>query len=430
MRIDYTRLNAEDFSVKLRELPVVGEVALINPTMTKHKWVEDELHLRSVLVRVKNGGTTFDESDPEDGQVLSMGFPKFFNLDEYPPHTKLTLDLLDTNGHEVEFLPKLDGTLIIRSVIRTVHRDHNFPGSPGMTTLQVHFRSRGCHDLGEFEGPILALIRERYPFLLDCTFEPEGPGTSMLFEYVGPTNQIVVRYDEPELVALMTVDHKGPHHHLRAPHPSTVAEMKHAEVTMSLLTDIPIRDHVIGHLSPLTGMEGFVSRVPCEKFGFTLLKWKTPWYIRLHGLRSNATPRYMREYCVRYACYFMDSLKDQLARDGLDWETISFIEPAAIEALDLIVNAARRVVSVTARILEQMDVMKADGCEPARKDVALMCKSVTETLGCSGLFSYALMVALNKKEKANDLEAAYLLGISGAEFKSMKARWAKEDGGI
>lgn len=149
----------------------LGVVYVITPALAMFSWEPHELYLRSLVVRA------------HDGLVISAGFPKFFDFGENKHSDGLTVASL-ANG-ATHLTKKMDGTLIIRAVVA----DSDF----------VYWRTRGAHQLGAFEEPVMALIRERHSKLLDPEYEREG---FLLFEYTAPTNQIVVRYGEPKLWGL------------------------------------------------------------------------------------------------------------------------------------------------------------------------------------------------------------------------------------
>src|ERR1051326_7970675 len=149
---------------------IIDEVegyTFIHPKQTKWDWIEEELPLRSTAV-------------DRQGLVVSSGWPKVFYLGERPANdAKLEADL--SSGDEVFFTEKLDGTLIIRSVL---------PDG------RVIFRTRGTWDGGDYGKLARAIAQDRYPALLDPTLLPEW---SLLFEYVGPANLIVIAYAQEDL---------------------------------------------------------------------------------------------------------------------------------------------------------------------------------------------------------------------------------------
>lgn len=85
-----------------------GENVLVLPTkgnfMRAADWTEEELLFRSLMF------------NRETGQVVSAGLPKFFNYGESELDTILLNNKL-AQGEPVLFTEKMDGSLLIRSVI-------------------------------------------------------------------------------------------------------------------------------------------------------------------------------------------------------------------------------------------------------------------------------------------------------------------------
>ena len=130
MRVDVAAIDRTQFKIVEEE----GETLVI-PLKDKFRWCEDELHLRSLVLDAT-------------GEVISTGFPKFFNYGEDPERDR---DLAAAIAHGVvEFPEKLDGSLIVADRIR---------GTPRL-------RTRGRRVLGEFASEIEALIASDYPQLL------------------------------------------------------------------------------------------------------------------------------------------------------------------------------------------------------------------------------------------------------------------------
>ena len=90
--------NRDDFVVKENE-----EFILIHSSQSKDKWEVDELKYRSIMC-------------DKEGNIVSSGFPKFFNYGEYAPNDDLINNAVNS-GHKIFIRDKKDGVLIIRSVI-------------------------------------------------------------------------------------------------------------------------------------------------------------------------------------------------------------------------------------------------------------------------------------------------------------------------
>ena len=157
-------------------------LTLITPDLKKAKWQfnpddpyanDSELVWRSALL-------------DENMDAVSLGFPKFPNWSEFGWDDYNWYISESIRDGTALLTAKEDGTLIIRSV-------HNG---------KVIWRTRNSFDLGPFHDPVMALVKQNH-----YLSEPELWGDChMLFEYVAPTNQIVVAYDRPRLVLLAIRD--------------------------------------------------------------------------------------------------------------------------------------------------------------------------------------------------------------------------------
>lgn len=152
---------------------------LITPRKNLWEWKDEERLLRSIVV-------------DEEGFVVSSSWRKFGNYGEFKDET-LDLDNALKDG-EVNFTAKMDGSLAIRSVING----------------KIIFRTRGMLYERKVEGynsfveRFEAVARNKYPILFDETFMPDR---SLLFEYIAPTNLIVIRYEQEDLIFLGFVKH-------------------------------------------------------------------------------------------------------------------------------------------------------------------------------------------------------------------------------
>lgn len=112
-----------------------------------------------------------------EGKIWATPFPKFHNWEELQPSE------LPCNGDKIEITEKMDGSLII------VFRYND----------QVVYSTRGSF----YSDQCLAaqkLFKEMY------SEDWVEDGKTYLFEYIGFTNQIVVRYDKHDLVHLALLD--------------------------------------------------------------------------------------------------------------------------------------------------------------------------------------------------------------------------------
>lgn len=390
MKIDLSKIDNERFHINSRSIPSLGDFVLIVPHKAMWEWNENELHLRSLMCR-------------PDGEVVSAGFPKFFNFGERPDNDqRVELGLAQ---HRTRFTEKVDGSLIIRSV---------FDGN-------VHFRTRGCEVIAsDMREEVEKTIRDKYWKLLDPEFFPDSK-QSMLLEFVSPKNQIVVRYDEPKMVYLGLSQFASqnlrvvlaPEHPHEPGMPEVVSMFN---VTFDETKLKAVSDGVIN----LKDQEGTVTwTTTTDESGaqqVILTKFKSAWYLRLHALRSQATPRYLKEFCYFNKVNSLEELKEAFYKEGFDWEIVSYIEPMFTEIEDRN-NAIETVAAGVDTMLSRDGVLDL----PTRKDKALASKKIADNLRAAGFgewFGYIMSRSLG--EDVTDHVDALKMGMGLQQFKQFK----------
>lgn len=123
--------------------------------------------------RLECRGIKFDR----DGKILARPFHKFFNLGE------------KEQPHEVDFsrehriMEKLDGSMI----------------HPAMVNGELRLMTRkGCTDVAAQAEELFLRKPSYFKFMDDMICQ----GYTPIFEYIGPENRIVLRYDDPQLILL------------------------------------------------------------------------------------------------------------------------------------------------------------------------------------------------------------------------------------
>lgn len=259
-----------------------GGLRLIVPRKDKFDWAEEERFYRSVVV-------------DGDGRPVSVGFPKFFNAGEHPGDTAALEASLA--GGRVWFTEKMDGSLIIRSVVDG----------------QVILRTRGTIDGGTDHGPaVRRLVADRYPQLLDPALEPDR---SLLLEFVSPQFPIVLNYAEPDLI-LLGANRNLPGSLLDRPGVESLGADIRVPVTPA--HDLPRElEDLLAAVRDWPDREGVVAI--CDD-GQTLVKIKGAKYLAAHALRFAFTPRRVAEFAVEKGLRSEADFLAAIRNEGYDWE--------------------------------------------------------------------------------------------------------------
>ncbi len=357
--IDMSTVDRERFDVTPGR--ACGEtVLLIKPKpSTMWDWRAGEECLRSVLVR-------------ESGEVVSAGFPKFFNYGERPDDDALMVE--GVNAGQSLVTEKHDGTLIIRSVI----------------SGQVHMRTRGQVGLGSFHDAVMAAIAPSQAWLLDPDMHMHG---SLLFEYCGPDNQIVLRYEDAGLEALALVD-------------------------LSDLSLTPLLDkrtatdaaELIAAQRARRGVEGVVVwtfNIGTQRW--LLTKVKSEEYVRLHALRTMMTESKVRAICANAGAETREDAMRAFAAIGIDWETFT----QAHHHVDAYIERRAQNRADYGRIMQS-----------ARGDIARALQTQAKAIGRGDLFPAAIQAAVGNPARADEAMTAADLEMPARKAASLLAEMA------
>lgn len=391
MQIDLSSINKADFYVSERELDNLGSVYLVIPKKGKHSWSDNEMHLRSLLCL-------------DDGTIVSSGFPKFLNYGEREDLDRITeREILSGN---VFYTEKMDGSLIIRDVL---------------VNGQVNFRTRGSHHLGDFKTPVMNLVKDKYPALLDPSL---FPGESLLFEYTSPENRIILRYNEPSLTYLGSMDLTGQ----GLPRFKNGTPEKNKEIALALgakslefhsMSDNP--SEVISLVSSRKDSEGIV--VWCHfnnQRAFHMSKIKAFEYRKLHSLRYNFSGNKMRMLCYAADITTEESLKDLLFKFGVDWETFDLFLPEFREFRQE-VSDKRNDVDFLLEDVRRKGIDRLG----SRKDMALALKDMQKDYSDKPwFFGMAMTYCLGDTDNLDRQIEAYCLNISPNALEDYKNKAA------
>jgi hypothetical protein len=174
MKIDLSSIDMESFMVHPH---LVGghECYLIQPIHIGATWTRDNLGNRSALV-------------DKEGNPVSLSFKKFFNWDEKP-----NLDAPPSNLNGAQLIEKLDGSTLI------------FSRYKGHTVI----RTRGTSDARlQLNGYEIDFLCDKYPAFIKELESRENDCFSYVFEWLSPTNRIVLNYgSEPDMALVAIIGH-------------------------------------------------------------------------------------------------------------------------------------------------------------------------------------------------------------------------------
>ena len=325
---------------------------LIIPTrvtaISNSAWNKDNLWLRSRVETL-------------DGKTVSQGFSKFWNIGTGTEGFVITAaDIAQaiTNDDAIATI-KLDGSLLIRSV----HEG------------KIILRTRGSFGYEHLDNAweIDKIFKQKYPRLWDVTF---CPNSSLLFEWTTPNNQIVIKYQEPELTLIGAVQHW---------------DMKYTTIegldVISNILQIPLVQwykldsqgfhNLMQKLAIEKNIEGWVVRINNEQ---TLVKIKCDHYLALHRLKSNLTINTMLDLWFEQGCpeyvQFVKNMEEQY-----DEETVVWMMPV----ISALMDAVKILNSIVTEIKNRVQTALQN--QSSRKDFAL---AMLKQYGKSKKFALAM----------------------------------------
>lgn len=230
------------------------------------EFIVAEREFGTVINYVVAMADTFDMTGPEDlggairrecrgiifdteGRIMSRPFHKFFNVNE---REETQTHLIDMSQPHV-IMEKMDG-----SMIRPVRLN-------GMVRLATKM---GITDIA-IESEKL-LTSEQYEWLEDAMSDNLTP----IFEYVAPTNKIVIEYSEPKLVLLAIRGNFSGKYVMPTSSPFEVVP-QYGSVECGL-------SEYIARAREMSGREGDIIRFADG----SMVKIKNDWYVRIHKTKD------------------------------------------------------------------------------------------------------------------------------------------------
>jgi hypothetical protein len=320
---------------------------LITPEIDA-KWNNNNLFYRSLIA-------------DKDGNVLSSGWPKFFNYGEKPEcYPKLE------DYNDWRFVDKVDGSLVICDYVNG----------------QFSMRTRGTVSYKTLPNANdFALLPEKHPSVVE--FLKENSHLTLLFEIVTPNNVIVVRPKEIEFYLLGAINKNGM-----------------VVVSHSNLTDIwrkigPISapqtyqfdnfsdlSKIYQHIKNWKGKEGIVISYNNNQ---NRIKLKSDWYCFIHRVKSqlNSTDNLIDFYIDKEMPLHEDFSK--IIETEFDYEIAIQLK----DEIEKICNSGEKAKKYIDHLLEMIhDIRKVE----TRKEQAEMIKR-----NCGDNSAYAFSILDNKE---------------------------------
>ena len=376
-RLDITKLRS-DFRVTSE-----NGLHLVCPRKNMWEWSEDEKWLRSVVV-------------DDNGFVVSCSWKKFGNYNEFKDDTDDLNNALKNNG-TVRFSNKEDGSLCIRYVV---------DNQVIMRTRGTLFGGVATQDQESYGDRFKKLAQEKYPILLDPNFMTDR---SLLFEYVAPSNVVVVHYKRDDLIFLGFIIHND----LRIGRwPELECLAKENNLNLVKLHNLPRNPLELLEEIKTWKEEGIVAR--CHN-GQVFVKVKSAHYLANHRMKFSMNYPTMVEFIESSGIKTEQSLIEELQKCDYDWEIIECAKDfyqmyvAACNVKDESVKKAQELYDNF--ISEHSDLIKDMDKAVIRKHYAMIA-CAQKSIICSMMFC----LYDNKLNRLHDLSRKILL----SEGKKMK----------
>lgn len=288
MKIDPNSIDRNQFAV--REFGFYGETLfLVNPKNSFGvDWNKNNLIFRSSVWN-------------QEGELVSAGLPKFGNWGEKPD-----LWPVPDNLANCSLISKEDGSLLIVS---------NYKGN-------LIVRTRGSYDATEKEnGYEIEVLKKKYPKVF--SYLQSYSDSSLLLEWVSPTNRIICDYPEPDLYLIGAIIHRGY---------SLLSQDILDKLAVVLQVKRPAR-YSFGSISQML----FAIKELKEKEGICLytsngdiFKIKSDWYLRRHAFKSQVSVNSIIELFCDWDYPAKNRFQERLSSE-IDFECAEFAEPFIVK---------------------------------------------------------------------------------------------------
>lgn len=287
--------NLEEFNFK--EFNLLGEICiLVNPKNQSVTWNKFNKYLRSVIYR------------KSDFAPISLGFYKFPNWGEKEDIFPLPKSLITTKA-----VLKLDGSCLLVSFWK------------GLLILRTRGSTGIEHLLNYYE---VEAFKKEYPRLFSFGDNIANiVNYTLVFEWTSPTNQIVIKYNKPELYLIGGISHDS-YELFSQDYLDFLAKswgLKRPEIYK--FNSI---SNMIEVVKNWDGKEGIVLYSGNDQI---LHKIKSLSYLKLHYFKGNATLDNTIELFFQYGKPDFNEFQERLKQD-FDFECSKMVLPFCSKIVD------------------------------------------------------------------------------------------------
>lgn len=261
MQLNTKLINEDDFITK--ECVFGGDPCLwIYPKAQGLTWTQDNTILRSSIWRCS------------DMSLVSPGFRKFFNWNECP-----LVDPAPTKFNpKMKFMEKIDGSCLIVS---------KYKGELITRTRKA------LVDKLDNGLELDAVLKVKYPLVFDNPML-NSEAMTLIFEWVTPSNRIVLGYDEPDLYLTNTIRHLDYSYHTQKELDETA---KFLNVKRPAYRSFDSLEDLMSVVTAEQNVEGV-----CVYYGNEqrIRKIKSDWYNMVHAFKSDINIENLLDIFVKY----------------------------------------------------------------------------------------------------------------------------------
>lgn len=334
----------------------------------------------------------------KNDKVISCGFKKFFNINEGPIEFQITeQDLL--NKKDLVATLKYDGSLLIRYI-----QDGT-----------VKWRTRGALQVGLDNKDEINEFIKWYPKLNDPLMYPN---ISLLFEWCSPRNQIVIKYNKPQIILVGAVLYdQNTEWYNNEFSLLSVKQLEKIGEDLTSFDDYLIQCVESFYLKNNTEIIALIERIKNDKIieGYVLrfnneqelVKIKSDHYFILHSLKSKLTSESLIDLWLSWGMPEFQDFKNKFEAI-YDYETWITIIPAISSIYD--------GIKIAIKIIDHIIGFVEENKYLSRKDFALKAKQAYQNEKLSMCFSFLD----NKPLKNNPIKTFILQNCKMYELSLFK----------